>query len=350
MTTVAAAHVAFATSGQSGRPDVWLRSREQLRAEVELLAQVIDGPVDRVVTYAPPEHLYGHLFGVLLPEHLGVPVRHLWRTPLSLPELPDNERILLVCLPATWVLLRRLAGRLRAAPAVTAVHSSGPITRHTRQVLRDLHGTAFQAVEILGSTETGAVAHRRLAPRPPVPSTWTLFDDVTFVGTATGEQALRVASPRLARTPRLAGPPDTHTMEDLVRPVGQRQFELVGRATRMIKVNGRRVRLEDIEESLRSALPTTEVVCVPRVDDVRAEYYDLYYTGGPGPDAVRSALLAALPGIPPPRLLKPVGHIPRGVTGKVRLDRLLTAARRGPAGLTREPELAARSATEDWTG
>jgi acyl-coenzyme A synthetase/AMP-(fatty) acid ligase len=330
VTTVAAAQTAFATSGQSGRPGVWLRTHEQLHAEVELLAQVIDGPVDRVVTYAPPEHLYGHLFGILLPEYLGVPVRHLWQTPLALPDLPDDERILLVCLPATWVLLRSLTGRLRAAPTVTAVHSSGPITRHTRQVLRSLEGSAFRMVEILGSTETGAVAHRRLVPRPACPTTWTLFDDVTLAGTATGEQALRVASPRLARAPHLAHPPGTHTMEDLVHPVGARQFKLVGRSTRMIKVNGRRVRLEDIEESLRSALPTTEVVCVPRVDDVRAEHYDLFFAGDPSPDTVRSALLAVLPGVPPPRLLRAVGHIPRGVTGKIRLDRLLAEARKEP--------------------
>ncbi|MFG2064590.1 class I adenylate-forming enzyme family protein [Micromonospora sp. NPDC048871] len=331
MTTAAVAQTAFATSGQSGQPGVWWRTQEQLQAEVELLAQVIGAPFDRVVTYAPTEHLYGHLFGVLLPQHLGVPVRHLWQNPLEPPSLADDERTLLVCLPATWVLLRSLVGRLRAAPAVTAVHSSGPITRHTRQVLREVAGGAFQAVEILGSTETGGVAHRRLAPRPATPTTWTLFDDVTLVGAGTGEQPLRVASPRLARTPAQTRPPATHTMEDLVRPVGSRQFDLVGRASRMIKVNGRRVRLEEIENSLRSELPTTEVVCVPRVDDVRAEHYDLYYAGGSSPETVHSALRAALPGVPPPRLVQAVGHIPRGVTGKVRLDRLLAEARKEPA-------------------
>lgn len=116
-----------------------------------------------------------------------------------------------------------------------------------------------------------------------------------------------------------------------MRPVGSRQFDLVGRASRMIKVNGRRVRLEEIENSLRSELPTTEVVCVPRVDDVRAEHYDLYYAGGSSPETVHSALRAALPGVPPPRLVQAVGHIPRGVTGKVRLDRLLAEARKEPA-------------------
>ncbi|WP_213454386.1 hypothetical protein, partial [Rhizomonospora bruguierae] len=62
MTTIGVTETPFATSGQSGRPCVWLRSREQLRAEVELLTQVIDDPaVDRVLTFAPPQHLYGHL-------------------------------------------------------------------------------------------------------------------------------------------------------------------------------------------------------------------------------------------------------------------------------------------------
>jgi acyl-coenzyme A synthetase/AMP-(fatty) acid ligase len=323
---------AFTTSGQSGKPQIWLRSSEQLRAEVDLLAPLIGGEIDRIINFAPPRHLYGHLFGELLPARLRVPVQDMWHSPLETPRLPDDERLLLVCLPATWVMLRSLAGRLRAAPAVCAVHSTGPVTRIARELLRDLDGTSFRAFEILGSTETGGIAHRQLAPRPADPSTWTLFDDVTLVGGDDPEQVLEITGPRLARAPHMTGRPASHTLEDLVRPVGGRRFELVGRYTRMIKINGRRIRLDRIEDTVRAALPEAEVVCVPRLDEVRAEYYDLFYAGDRAalePADVQREMSAALPDVPLPRLIQRVHTIPRGVTGKVRLDRLLAEARKG---------------------
>jgi acyl-coenzyme A synthetase/AMP-(fatty) acid ligase len=333
MSGTPATETAFTTSGQSGRPGVWLRSEKQVRAEVELLARIVGDRVDRIVNFAPPHHLYGHLLGKRLPAYLGVPVEHLWHSPMETPRLPADERILLVCLPSTWVMLRSLADRLWAVPAVTAVHSTGPVTRIARDLLRDLDGTAFRAVEILGSTETGGVAHRSLAPRPSDPSTWTLFDDVTLVRGETPEQVLEVASPRLARAPQMSRRPHTHLLDDLVRPVDERRFELVGRRTRMIKVNGRRIRLDRIEDVMRTALPSAEIVCVPRVDEVRAEHYDVFYTGGrhaPEPAELQRTMRAALPDVPLPRLIRRVSAIPRGATGKVRLDRLLAEARRGP--------------------
>ena len=325
--------MAFATSGQSGVPAIWLRTDDQLRAEAELLARTVVGRVDRVdrvVNFAPPHHLYGRLFGDLLPAHLGVPVQQAWQNPLAPPDLPAGEHVLLVCLPATWVMLRSLADRLAAEPGVLAVHSTGPTTAIARQLIRALDGTAFSAVEILGSTETGAIAHRTLAPRPVDASVWTLFDDVTLVHDAVlTEQRLRVSSPRLARPAEAVRQPATLALDDLVRPAGGRRFELLGRATRMIKVNGRRIRLDHVEEALRVALPDADVVCVPRVDSVRAEFYDLFYADAPGrtgPGEVQAHLVAALPGVPLPRRVHRVALIPRSATGKVRLDRLLASA------------------------
>jgi len=334
-----AAEVEFRTSGQSGEPVGWLRTRAQLHAETALLARSVVGEVDRVVNYAPPRHLYGRLFGELLPAHLGVPVHQLWRTPLTPPHLPADARTLLVCLPSTWVVLRSVVDDIRAARGVVAVHSTGPTTAITHTVVRSLADAPFRAVEILGATETGAIAHRRLAPRGPDATgaaLWTLFDDVTLVrdDPTRREQPLCVASPRLARRHDMPGPPATLQLEDLVRPVTERRFELLGRTTRMIKVNGRRLRLEHVEEALRRVFPHADLVCVPKIDRVRAEHYDVYYASGPDRIAagdIYDALAAAAPGTPPPRRVHRVPRIPRGGTGKVRLDRLLAVAEREEA-------------------
>ena len=323
----------FTTSGQSGEPVVWFRTMDQLRAEATLLAEAVVGEVDRVVNYAPVSHLYGRLLGDLVPACLGVPVQHMWDSPLTVPDLGAGDRTLLVCLPSTWVTLRGIADRADSLAHVIAVHSTGPTTPATRQLLARIEGSGFRAAEILGSTETGGIAHRDLLPRPARPSLWTLFDDVRLMtdeSTAQAEQPLRVGSPRLARRADMDRPQDLLTLDDLIRPVGERCFELLGRSTRMIKINGCKVRLDDVEGAVRARFPGVDPVCVPRLDPVRAEHYDLFYaddTGDLTVKAVHVLLTAQFPEVPVPRRVQRVQAIPRSVTGKVRVDRLLAVAR-----------------------
>lgn len=316
--------VTFATSGQSGTPVLWRRTAAQLRAEADLLAETVVGEVDLVLNYAPTRHLYGRIFGEVLPRRRRVPVRQLTESLFTPPEVPAGARVLIVCLPSTWELLRRGVERLRAA-TVVAVHSTAPPPAAAHRAVAALAGSAFRAEEILGSTETGAVAHRPLAPRAAGPTPWRLLPDYTLVPTAgpRAEQPLRVAGPRLAARGDQP-PPAALTLDDLVRPVGERTFELLGRATRMIKVNGRRVHLARVEDAVRAAFPGTDVVCVPRRDPLRAEHYDLYYAPARAdvPAAGVRAALAALPGVPGPRAVLRVAEIPRSVAGKVRIDRL----------------------------
>ena len=68
--------LSFATSGTTGRPVTWWRTRDQVLAEAGLLIENLRlRGVDQVLTYAPTDHLYGFLFGSVVPTLLGVPVR-----------------------------------------------------------------------------------------------------------------------------------------------------------------------------------------------------------------------------------------------------------------------------------
>jgi acyl-coenzyme A synthetase/AMP-(fatty) acid ligase len=339
--------IPFTTSGHTGEPVTWLRTAGQLRAEAALVLHTLVGPVDRVVSYAPPQHLYGRVFGEEVPALLNIPVVALWDRPLTPPEIPAGQRVLLVCLPSTWPLLRGLAGAARqSAPGtgVVAVHGAGPLVPAARETARRLPASWFRAVEVFGSTETGAVAHRTLAPGTGPETAWTLFDDVDPVGGTdadgfasagpAAEQRLRIRSPRLARRPGQARP-WTHVLDDVVRPIGDRSFELLGRATRMIKVNGRRISLEHLETLVRAALPDLDVVFVGRRDEVRAEHYDAFCAGdtrGSATTRIQAVLRHTLPATPLPRRVHAVAEVPRSATGKVRLDRLLAAARTTSCG------------------
>ncbi|TDC24537.1 acyl-CoA synthetase [Streptomyces sp. 8K308] len=327
----------FTTSGHTGDPVAWRRTHAQLRAEATLVADAAVGPagsLDHIVNFAPIHHLYGHLFGEVLPRLWDVEVHQAWRDEVTaVPPLRGAARTLLVCLPSSWPLLRRLVPALRRLPSVVALHSSAAPTEAAGEVVRALDGTGFRAVSLLGSTETGAVAHRPVAPTGVEPGPWRLLPDVTLLPDpcpdAGGEGAhrLRVASPRLGRRADMAAPPASWRLADVVRPLGPREFDYLGRTSRLVKANGRRVWLDQVEAAVRAALPGVEAVCLPVSDPVRGEHYEVCLAAGSVPAGtgareVRAAIGAALPGAPGPRAVHTVPELPRTTTGKIRIPAL----------------------------
>jgi acyl-coenzyme A synthetase/AMP-(fatty) acid ligase len=329
--------IAFSTSGSTGVPVHWLRTPEQLRAEVMLVSEVTFGAVDRVVCFAPPDHIFGRLFGRELPAWQGIPVLDAWREPTTPPAIEAGLRTLFVCVPASWPLLRALAARIAELPGAVALHGTGPVPPSAIGVLSSLAEADFRAVEIFGSTETGGIAVRELAPQPPA---WTLLPDVTLlspegVPSEGGEQLLRISGPRLARRADLAEAPSSWESADLIRRVDDRHFHFLGRRGRMIKVNGVRCDLELVERVVAARFPGLDVVGVPVTDDTRGEHYELYYAAsrdgvdaeGVDADGVDAAAIARAvtgwgAGLPVPRRVHRVRGIPRTATGKVRLDQL----------------------------
>lgn len=317
---IIAADRVLRTSGHSGEPVDWERSGTQLVAEAELIGTAVLGPVDQVVTFAPTTHLYGMLFGDLLPRILGVPVQDLSHDVLALPDVPPGRRTLFVCLPASWHVMRAVAAGDGDLTGSIALHGTGPTTAVTAQVLPALTSRGLRAVELFGSTETGGVAHRDISAHP---EPWRLLPDVTFVDRPepVGETCLlHVRSPRIARRADAAAAADTHCLSDVVRIVGDREFHFVGRRSRLVKINGRRCDLGAVEELLAAALPGADVVCLAVRDGIRGEHYELFHTG-PAED-VRPRLRVLLGDLPMPRGVHRVPSIPRTATGKVKTDRL----------------------------
>lgn len=321
----------FHTSGHSGEPVTWLRTEEQLRAEVSMVVSALVGDVEHVVCFAPPDHLFGRLFGVVLPEVLGISA-YLHLNPSEPPNIEMGRRTLFVCLPASWTLLYRLRDRVRLLPAAVALHSTGPTTSATHLTVAALP-SPFRAVELFGSTETGGVAHRSLRADPNSQQPWRLLPDVEMiVEPGQHEQLLHVTSARLARRADMPAPPASVRLDDLVRVVDDRRFVFLGRAARLIKVNGRRCHLDHVERVLRDCFPWLDLVCVAVRDPLRGEHYELFYSHDEGEardSGMRDRLSDALEEFPRPRAVHRVGRIPRTVTGKIKIDRLLTAAMAG---------------------
>ncbi|HDS9459193.1 TPA: acyl-CoA synthetase [Enterobacter asburiae] len=219
------------TSGSTGSPQRVIKPIISLDCEACLLAERFGERLAgcSVVASVVLHHLYGLTFRVVLPMALGLPVHaRLLNYAEQLSALPHDKRYLFISSPA---FLRRLDTAL-AAPPVALLFSAGGVLPW-----RDI--TAFQGwlnvwpVEIYGSTETGVMGWRH---RQEETTLWQPFPGVTFHGD-------RVTSP-------LIHEPEGEVLNDILHFTADGQFTLVGRRDRIVKIEDKRVSLDEIEQRL----------------------------------------------------------------------------------------------------
>jgi 4-coumarate--CoA ligase len=176
-----ARHFTFATSGSTGTRK-FIRHREDvLTAEalawVQVLAQANTEArvpqIKRVVVLAPTHHIYGFIWGVLLPLALGVPA--LDADISALPPLQSGD--LMVAVPDQWAWLSEAHKLSTPSPAsqaqssvwpdsVFGVSSTAPLPKavHEQLAMVNMAGQARPALhsllQIYGSSETAGLAWR----------------------------------------------------------------------------------------------------------------------------------------------------------------------------------------------
>ncbi|ONI76001.1 hypothetical protein ALI144C_35385 [Actinosynnema sp. ALI-1.44] len=295
--------VVMRTSGTTGPSREWPRTREQLWAEAGLLADLLrPHRPDAVVSFAPPRHLFGALASVLVPARLGV---EAWYRPGFFGALPPmaGRRVAVVAVPWIFRLLVEHQDWVRSLADLTVLHSTALLPATAGEFL----AVAPQAriVEVFGSTETGGVAYRWWrGGNPP----WQLFGDVTVDIAGQGER------PLVVRSPRLAGNAPSHQMDDFVEPVGDRRFRLTGRRSRLVKVNGRRLNLDELEVALRAVLRCADLALVPTTDAMIGEHVELLVVPSGRYDLSPVVDVLGLR----PRRVRVVDRIDRTETGKLR--------------------------------
>jgi hypothetical protein len=178
----------------------------------------------------------------------------------------------------------------------------------------DRHGLAV--TEILGSTETGGIAwrDRGRAAAPP----WRPFAEV---GVSVGDEGrLRVDSPFVH--PDLPRPFET---ADLVELQADGRFVHLGRADGVVKIGGRRVSVQDVEDQLRaqSGVRDAAVVAVPASGARGQQLLAAVSPASVDVDALKPALLERFDPTCLPRRILAVDALPREANGKVPRDRLL---------------------------
>ena len=248
-----AASLVLFTSGSTGEPTPVTKRLAQLDAEVAALEAAFGGALGtaQVQGTVSHQHIYGLLFRLLWPLSAGRPFARrrleyneelvpLGEPPLALVSSPAH----LKRLPPTqdW---RRLAGGLRRVFC-----SGGPLPADAARDVTRLWGQA--PVEVLGSTETGGIAHRTGGG---LATAWTALPGVSW----------RIDDGHLAiRSPHL-GHDAWWRSQDRAEAGGEGGFLLRGRADRIVKIEERRISLEAVEAALRDTpwLAESRVVPLP---------------------------------------------------------------------------------------
>jgi acyl-coenzyme A synthetase/AMP-(fatty) acid ligase len=236
---------------------------------------------EAVVSFVPPVHLLGALTSVLVPARLGVGV---WYRSSFYGAMPDTGRRRVVVMATPWIfqLLLQHMDWVRELAHITVLYGGAMLPATAGDFLRQAGADRALIVEVLGSTEAGGMAYRRW--REGDPPNWTLFPDVSFAvppDPGTAEVPLVVRSPRIACLPG-EPPPDTWTTDDRIQVLGERTFRLAGRSGRLLKLNGRRINLDEAESAMRAELDCADLALVPVADDMIGEHAELLVVLRPG--------------------------------------------------------------------
>ena len=156
--------VTFRTSGTTGPAKAVQHRLGDLEQEIRVLAELM-GDARRIVSLVPAHHIYGFMFTVLLPTHLGIPVNHRGH-PSGMPPADLGSGDWLIGFPLRWRQIIRLGRPL--PPGVSAVTSTAPCPADLISATHDLGLDTMLAV--YGATETAGVGYR-FDPEGP----YTLF-------------------------------------------------------------------------------------------------------------------------------------------------------------------------------
>lgn len=247
------------TSGSTGEPQRVSKQLSHLADEVAGLETCFSDRLNPAVVYSTVshQHIYGLLFRLLWPLCAGRP---FYSSTVVFPEqlmmlFEKNEA---ACLISSPTHLKRMPGLIdlhkfhNLCPVVYS--SGGKLSERTALSFYEQTGQA--PIEVLGSTETGGVAWRQITDKPSSYS-WTVFDSVE-IRCAAKQNSLMVKSPYLS----IKTEDGWFSMGDEIKLISDNQFILLNRIDRIVKVEGKRVSLNEVEDKLSSHRFVKEVKVV----------------------------------------------------------------------------------------
>ncbi|GBF52005.1 phosphopantetheine attachment domain protein [Leptospira ryugenii] len=295
-------HFWMATSGSTGTIKLVEKSLAELRAEVDFwidasaLAWKLS-EIDRFFVSVPLCHLYGLLWGYLIPKTLGKPIfLHAFRDPKDGLPSEKSKHDLLVSIP--YLIDRNLQEKQNLPQKILSSGAKFPVPLAKR--IREMGHYSVQ--EIYGSTETGAMGVRD----PLFEARFYLLASVEPKSKwIDGQSILQVKSPFISKR-AFKDSGDHWIAESLLDENGfyetgdagelnEDQWNLHGRVDRIIKRKGKRVSLDHIENLIQSLdHEMKEIFCASKSVGGEDRVY-CFYVGGKMKGSFLETMQAELP-------------------------------------------------------
>lgn len=236
---LAGAQLYFYTSGSTGEPKKIPRTLQQLLFEVQGLAQTFTMPEQSIaIATVSHQHIYGLLFKLLWPLAAG---QSFYLEQLAFPEdvVAAQEKLssryamkpYIVSSPA---LLKRWSADVLIPHYSLLFSSGGRLEDGIRAVVQ------HTITEIFGSSETGGIAYRQADH-----ALWQPFADVQLRSESDGALAVRTAHAYQADWIFTGDQVQLQHMDQLQSP-----FQLMGRLDRIVKLEEKRLSLDQIEQKI----------------------------------------------------------------------------------------------------
>lgn len=235
----------FFSSGSTGSPQLTRHQLSKLMAEAEFFARTLPACL-RVVSTVPSHHIYGFIWGVLVPAQLPAAKnapRVFINTASALPtswaqQLKNHDMI--VATPDTWQLLKDLG--IPMPEHFVGISSTAPLPADTAEFFRSNYPNATLA-EIYGSTETAGMA-------------WRInnagFTLLPWWGLTQTQQATTVYS---------SISNESHRLQDNIHLNGDGTIQIKGRMDTVVIIAGHNVNLDTLAEKI-SAHPDVDAAKV----------------------------------------------------------------------------------------
>ena len=326
------------TSGSTDQPKPITKYLTQLDAEVQVLEQLW-GTVcadKSVLGTVPHHHIYGLLFRILWPlAAQRVMVAAVAATPTELSRAwQDHGACVLISSPTHLTRLPALVDLPTWSGRYVVAFSSG--APFPESAAREILGAwALPVQEVYGSSETGGIAWRQVGATLNEKETYPCWNPLPGVEVRYGVQygvqygaaeTLEIISPFL---------PDKmpYTTADRVEIEANGSFKLCGRVDRVVKIEGKRASLDQIEGLLRKHPWVAEVVvlalseprqCLAAVVVLRDEGEMALAQGRAYlSQQLRQHLLPSIDAVLVPRRWRFVEQLPVDARGKLPLKNLL---------------------------
>ncbi len=230
----------FHTSGSAGEPKIIQKSYECVLKEGRDLAEFFKFSSDTVfVSTVPKEFMYGTTFTVMLPEVLGCKVDT--ERVLYPEDIKDYEKYVFVSTPSFLEKLAKYGFKFKHKPQM--IISAG--AKLDDNVFEYLEAAAHGVTEIYGSTEAGVIAYRQSAH-----DNLKFFDNVIFENN-------KIKSPYFDEDELILND-DLEFLEN--------GFLVKGRNDRIVKIQEKRISLDEVENILNSNEYIEKSYCL-KLDD-----------------------------------------------------------------------------------